>query len=226
MDDGKSSPERPGLQLADSPAPDTPASAGGAEPTDDALIQSTLAGDAAAFGQLVVRYQDRLHNSLYRFTGSADDASDIAQEAFVQAFTRLDRFRNDAAFFTWLYRIAMNRAISVSRKRREKVSLDGLRDRSPAREAGSGASGGGGLDPTCDAPPDARSLTNERVEMVHRALNTLAEEHRQVLVLREFDGLDYQEIAAVVSVPVGTVRSRLFRARSQLKDALAEYERE
>ena len=224
MTDGKLTRGEPGPELAASEACSGAAARPGAGPADatatqettpdSELIAASLTGDTAAFGRLVERHQDRLFNSLLRFTGSADDAQDIAQEAFVQAFTKLDRFRSDSAFFTWLYRIAMNRAISASRKRRERVSLDGM------NESGAGA------DPACHTPPEAPTIAAERVEMVHRALATLAEEHREVLVLREFDGLDYQEIAAIVAVPVGTVRSRLFRARSQLREALAPFERD
>ncbi|MEM8864020.1 MAG: sigma-70 family RNA polymerase sigma factor [Planctomycetota bacterium] len=175
---------------------------------DNRLIDAALAGDRSAFGQLVERHQDRLVNALVRFTGSPEDAHDIAQDALVQALTKLDRFRRDSAFFTWLYRIAFNRAVSVSRKRRERVSLDGLRE-------------DGGVEPNSTGPrPEEHTLGCERVELVHQALATLAEDHRQVLVLREFDGLDYQQIAEIVEVPVGTVRSRLFRARSQLREAL------
>jgi len=170
-----------------------------------------LAGESEAFGQLAERYQDRLYNALVRFTGSAEDARDIAQDALVQALVKLDRFRRDSAFYTWLYRIAFNRAVSVNRKRRERASLDTLRE-------------SGGVDPHATTPqPEQRAMSDERAGQVHQALATLADDHRQILVLREFEGLDYQEIAAVTDIPVGTVRSRLFRARTQLRDALADF---
>lgn len=178
---------------------------------DEALIDAALAGDQSAFGRLVERHQDRLYNTLLRFTGSPEDAQDIAQDALVQALLKLDRFRRDSAFFTWLYRIAFNRAVSLSRKRRERVSLDGLQ-----------ADGGLEAKSTTNQP-EQEALACERAELVHQALATLAEDHRQVLVLREFDGLDYEQIAAIIETPVGTVRSRLFRARSQLREALEPY---
>ena len=215
MDHGKSTTEvdatanRPPVCL-DQPA-DSQQCSGSGQPTDDQLIDAALAGDSDAFGRLAERYQDRLYNSLFQFTGSAEDARDIAQDALVQALVKLDRFRRDSAFFTWLYRIAFNRAVSVNRKRRERTSLDGLRE-------------AGGVDPHSSAPrPEETAMRDERAEQVHHALATLADDHRQILVLREFEGLDYQEIAAVTDVPVGTVRSRLFRARSQLRDALADF---
>lgn len=211
MDHGKPSLARPGLESGRgcAAAEDTLAENGG--PPDDHFIDRALAGDQAAFGGLVERYQDRLYNVLVRFTGSPEDARDITQDALVQALVKLDRFRRDSAFFTWLYRIALNRAVSVGRKRRERVSLDGLHEQ-------------GAPEPRSGGPrPEASALECERAELVHKALAELAEEHRQVLVLREFDGLDYQQIAEIVETAVGTVRSRLFRARSQLRDVLVGY---
>ena len=142
-------------------------------------------------------------------TGSAEDAQDIAQEAFVQAYLKLDTFGGRSAFYTWLYRIAFNCCVSHGRKRRERTSLDTLRESS-------------GLDPSDPADgPDQPALAAERCELLHAALGQLAEEHRQVIVLRELDGFDYKQIAEVLEVPIGTIRSRLFRARLQLKELLA-----
>ncbi|MEM6330277.1 MAG: sigma-70 family RNA polymerase sigma factor [Planctomycetota bacterium] len=188
------------------------------------MIAQAVAGDGVAFGRLVQRHQDRLYNALLRFTGSAEDAQDAAQEAFVQAYVKLDRFRSDASFYTWLYRIAMNRAISAGRKRRERVSLDAA-----GLAGGAGAVGGRPVDgggPVCDAPPDAGAIAAERVQSVHAAIARLAEDQRQVLVLRELEGMDYRQIAEVIGAPIGTVRSRLSRARAQLREALAPLELE
>lgn len=178
--------------------------------SDDAsLIAATLAGDTAAFGQLVGEYQDRLYNSLLRVLGSAEDAADIVQDAFVQAYTKLDTFRGTSAFYTWLYRIAFNLAMSHARKGRKATSLDGLK-----------AIAG---DEPMDGQPTAETgvLMQERAALVHVALAELNLEHRQIIVLREIDGLSYDEIAEILSVPVGTVRSRLFRARLELRELLA-----
>ena len=179
-------------------------------PLDDAqLIGQTLAGEPAAFGRLVERYQDRLVNSLYRVLGCAEDARDLAQDAFVQAFLKLESFRGTAVFYTWLYRIAYNLAMSHARKQRPARSLDF-------------AKAAGGHEPVDGQPtPHARLAGRERVELVHAALAELSAEYRQVVVLRELDGCRYHEIAEILELPIGTVRSRLFRARLELRDRLA-----
>lgn len=178
--------------------------------SDDAsLIAATLAGDTAAFGRLVGTYQDRLYNSLLRVLGSAEDAADIAQDAFVQAYTKLDTFRGSSAFYTWLYRIAFNLAMSHARRERKTASLDGMKSLI-------------GEEPM-DGQPTAEAgvLEQERAELVHAALAELSLDYRQILVLREIDGCRYDEIAEILDLPVGTVRSRLFRARMHMKDLLA-----
>jgi RNA polymerase sigma-70 factor (ECF subfamily) len=178
--------------------------------SDDApLIAATLAGDSAAFGQLVGLYQDRLYNSLLRVVGSAEDATDIVQDAFVQAYVKLDTFRGSSAFYTWLYRIAFNLAMSHARRGKKTTSLDSLKE----------AWGSEPMDG--QAAPHAGIEQREQVEMVHAALAQLSTEYRTILVLREIDGCRYEEIAEILNLPVGTVRSRLFRARVALRDQLA-----
>jgi RNA polymerase sigma-70 factor (ECF subfamily) len=178
--------------------------------SDDApLIAATLAGDSAAFGQLVGLYQDRLYNSLLRVVGSADDAADIVQDAFVQAFVKLDSFRGSSAFYTWLYRIAFNLAMSRARRERKTASLDGMKMLA-------------GHEPVDGQPaPEARFEQREQVAIVHAALDELSTEYRTILILREIDGCQYDQIAEILDVPLGTVRSRLFRARLALRDQLA-----
>ena len=177
--------------------------------SDDAsLIAATLAGDTAAFGRLVREYQDRLYNSLLRVLGSADDAADIVQDAFVQAYTKLDSFRGNSAFYTWLYRIAFNLAMSQRRREHREASLDQMKLLA-------------GAEPIDGQPAvEASVLQQERAELVHAALAELSFEHRQILVLREIDGCRYDEIAEILDLPVGTVRSRLFRARLEMRDLL------
>jgi RNA polymerase sigma-70 factor (ECF subfamily) len=176
---------------------------------DDGLIDRALAGQSAAYGELVFRYQDRLRASLQRLTGSAEEAEDVAQEAFVQAYLKLSSFQRSSRFYTWIYRIAFNQAISKSRKRRPRVSL------SVVQEAG-------GVEPIAETSgPTEPALQVERAELLHAAIAELEEDHRQVIVLREFEDMDYQQIAEVIDAPIGTVRSRLFRARAQLRDRLA-----
>jgi RNA polymerase sigma-70 factor (ECF subfamily) len=178
--------------------------------SDDApLIAATLAGDSAAFGQLVGRYQDRLYNALFRVLGSAEDARDIVQDAFVQAYTKLNTFRGSSKFYTWLYRIAFNLAMSHARRQRPTRSLERARD----------VFGG---EPVDGRPmPEANLTQREQVTLVHTALAALNPEYRQILVLRELEGCRYDEIAEILELPAGTVRSRLFRARLQLRDQLA-----
>jgi RNA polymerase sigma-70 factor (ECF subfamily) len=178
--------------------------------SDDAsLIAATLDGDTAAFGQLVGLYQDRLYNSLVRVTGSADDAADIVQDAFVQAYVKLNSFRSSSAFYTWLYRIAFNLAMSRARRTHRVASLDEMKASL-------------GSEPVDGQPtPEVNLQRREQVEMVQAALAELSTEHRTILVLREIEGCRYDQIAEILELPVGTVRSRLFRARMQLRDQLA-----
>lgn len=171
-------------------------------------IQAVRHGDAAAYGHLVRKYQDRLSNALLYVCGSHNEAEDVAQEAFVQAYLKLATFAGQSAFYTWLYRIAMNAAISRRRRRRDEESVDESRENT-------------GHEPhDVTEQAEERLLREERAVLVQRALRRLSEEHRAILVLREVDDLDYDEIAEVLGLPVGTVRSRLHRARLQLKEQL------
>lgn len=175
---------------------------------DSQLIRAACRGDSVAYGGLVRKYQDRLCTSLLHVCGSHDEAEDVAQDAFVQAYLKLSTFAGGSAFYTWLYRIAINAAISRRRRRREELSVEHTREVL-------------GLEPEDDAEQaEERLMREERAGQVQRALNSLTEEHRLILVLREIDGCDYDAIARVLDLPVGTVRSRLHRARLQLKEQL------
>jgi RNA polymerase sigma-70 factor (ECF subfamily) len=172
------------------------------------LVDEALAGDAAAFGQLVVQHQDRLHNALAHLLGSSDDAREVAQDAFVQAFVKLPSFSRRAAFYTWLYRIAFNLAMSRRRRKRSAFSLDGAREHA-------------GEEPTSRLErPEQAIEREERAGQVRAALDALSNEHRAILVLREIDDCSYENIAEILQMPVGTVRSRLHRARMELKSLL------
>lgn len=176
---------------------------------DRRLVQAALAGEKHAFGDLVERYQDRIFNTLMRMLGSRDDALDLTQDAFARAFVKLESFRGDAKFYTWLYRIAINLALS-HRRRRAAESLDVVKQNI-------------GQEPVSQQPTAAQDLIDrERAEQLQHALLQLSDEHRQILVLREFEGCNYQTIGEILEMPVGTVRSRLFRARLQLKEQLNE----
>ena len=175
-------------------------------PCDRELIDATLRGDSAAFGALVRRYQDRLLSAVFHVSGSRDEAEDVVQEAFVQAYLKLTSFAGGSSLYTWLYRIAFNTAISRRRKRRG--GLEQARDL-------------GGSEPTDETEPaEDRLLRKERAAVVQRALAQLPDDFRTVLVLREMEGCDYDTIAQILDLPIGTVRSRLHRARLQLKTEL------
>lgn len=179
--------------------------------TDAYLVEATLSGNRQAFGVLVERYQDRLFNTLVRVLGSRDDASEVLQDAFVQAYTKLESFKGNAQFYTWLYRVALNLACSFRRRnkrRRDEQSVDQIRELSGAEP----------VDPI--QTPEQTVLRCEQAEMVQAALLEISEEHRQILVLREMEDCSYETIAEILDLPVGTVRSRLFRARLQLKEQL------
>lgn len=174
------------------------------------LVEQAQQGDSAAFGQLVRNYQDRLFSSMLHVLGSADEAEDVTQDAFVQAYLKLATFKRSSSFYTWIYRIAFNRAITTRRRRREVVSVDESRE-------------SGGEEPldTADGPGE-QMMRQERARQIQVALGLLSEEHRAILVLREVEGCDYDMIAEILGITVGTVRSRLHRARSQMRDHLKQ----
>lgn len=179
--------------------------------TDAELIAESLRGQTEAFGQLVVRFQTRLFHSLVSMLGSAEDARDVAQDTFVQAFQKLHTFRGQSAFYSWIFRIALNTAASHRRKRqRVLVSIEAAREQSGLELP----------DMHPHSQPDSGLETSERQAAVRTALGELTEEFRTVLVLKEIDGLRYEEIAEIVDCPIGTVRSRIHRARLELRNRL------
>jgi RNA polymerase sigma-70 factor (ECF subfamily) len=177
---------------------------------DRLLIELTLNGDRTAFDRLVLRYQDRLYGSLVHVLGDQADAQDVAQEAFIQAYRNLKGFRGQSAFYSWLYRIALNSSFSLRRRRRPTLSIDRQRE----------LLGVDAVDPA--GRPECVLEQQEEIALVRQALSDLPEEYRAILVLREFDRHEYEEIAEILNVAIGTVRSRLHRARLQLKERLEE----
>ncbi|MEM9825663.1 MAG: sigma-70 family RNA polymerase sigma factor [Planctomycetota bacterium] len=172
------------------------------------LIDQALRGDRAAFTMLVRRHQERLFASMLQVTGSADEAEDVVQDAFIRAFLKLDTFQQNSQFFTWLYRIAFNSALSRRRRKRPNVSLEHYREMT-------------GDDIQSDtAGVDESMLRGETVDLVQTAISQLTENHRRVLVLREMDEMSYEQIAEILEISIGTVRSRLNRARGQLKQTI------
>ena len=177
---------------------------------DQELIADCLSGQTHAFGDLVTRYQNRLFNTLVTVLGSTEDAHDVAQDAFVSAFQKLHTFRGHSAFYSWLFRIALNSAVSRKRKSRVAVSIDVAREKS-------------GVEPTDRHPaarPEHALETIETQSAVRAALAELAEEFRTALVLKEMEEMSYEEIAQIVGCPIGTVRSRIHRARLELREKL------
>lgn len=183
---------------------------------DNRLIAECRAGNPAAFGELVSRYQDRLFNTVLRVVNNAEDARDVVQEAFLLAYQALHSFKGDSLFFTWLYRIAVNTAMSLKRKQKPMLRIhaagDGDRPLDP-------------LDPAEESRPGHALEMAEEERAVHDALARLSPEHRAVLVMKDMDGMKYEQIAEVLGVPVGTIRSRLHRARLEMRDVLTQQEK-
>ena len=189
--------------------------------TDQSLIEACLAGRREAFGQLVERYQHRLFHSLVHLLGSTEDAQDAAQDALILAFEKLGTFRGESQFYSWLFRIAYNSAVSSKRKpgssKRKtgpmSVSLEARRDAS-------------GLEPADLNPSTEPSFgldVSDRQRLVQQALGELSDELREAIVLKEVEQMSYEEIAEVVGIPLGTVRSRIHRARMELRQKLAAF---
>ena len=175
---------------------------------DDELIELTLNGQREAFGLLVRKYQDRLYNGMVQILRSGPEAEDTIQEAFILALTKLHTFKGKSNFFTWLYRISYNVAMTRLRRRKPTVSIDS-------------AVADVQLDFPDDQPlADDRLVKQERAKQLMEALDEMSEEHRAILVLREMEEMDYSEISEVLEMPIGTVRSRLHRARIQFRELL------
>lgn len=169
------------------------------------LVSRARAGDREAFGALVEQYRDNVYRLAYRMCGNAYDADEAAQEAFVAAWRALPNFRGDAKFSTWLYRLTTNAAIDVMRREKRHQTVGDGEMIEVADDA--------------DSPQETVERT-EQQEAVQEALATLSEEYREVLLLRYMEELDYAEIAEVLKLPSGTVKSRINRAKAALKAAL------
>lgn len=177
--------------------------------TDQQLVARVQKGDSRAFDMLVLKYQHKIFSLISRYVRDADDVQDVAQEAFIKAYRSLPSFRGDSAFYTWLYRIAINTAKNhlVSRSRRPPGSDVEVEDAEYFES-------GGGLR-TIETPENA--LFGEELKtVVQEAISALSEDLRTAIMLREFDGLSYEDIADIMDCPVGTVRSRISRAREAI----------
>ena len=185
-----------------------------ASDTDQQLVQRAQRGDLRAFDLLVLKYQGRIAALVSRYVSDAGEVEDVTQEAFIKAYRALGKFRGDSAFYTWLYRIAANAA-------KNHLVAKGRRPGADATiEDAEGFDEGGMLSES--ASPEALAMGGELAEVVESALNALPDELKAALILREFDGLSYDDIADVLGCPVGTVRSRIFRAREAIDQRVKE----
>lgn len=179
--------------------------------TDQELITESVSGQTEAFDLLILRYQDRLYNALVQILRNREDARDAVQESFVMAWTKLATFRGEAGFYSWLFRVSYN--VAMSRQRKKKLPTTSINN-----QLASGSITP--IDHHQDAKPSHRMETTERQQIVQTALENLPEEYRTVLVLKEIENFKYEQIAEIVGVPLGTVRSRIHRARGLLREHL------
>ncbi len=178
-------------------------------PADDQvdfeLVRAALDGQVSAFESLVSSCQNRLFHAMVHVTGSLEEAEDVVQEAFVQAYLKLDTFQMNSRFYTWVYRIAFNNALSRKRRKKPAFSLEQSREQT----------GGEPVSPLDNA--EERLIQTEQIAAVQAAIKELSDDHRIILVLRDMQNMSYEDIAEILGMPMGTVRSRLNRARGQLR---------
>ena len=176
---------------------------------DLALVQRVQRGDKSAFDLLVLKYQHKIGHLVTRYVHDVHESQDVTQEAFIKAYRGLKNFRGDSAFYTWLYRIAINTAKNHLVTRSRKISDSGI-DAADAEQFDSGAA------LRENASPDRVMATEEIARVVQETIELLPEDLRTAITLREFDGMSYEEIAEAMDCPIGTVRSRIFRAREAI----------
>lgn len=181
------------------------------------LVRRAKEGDADAYGALVGLYQERIYSMIYNMTGNHDEADDLTQEAFIKGFRSLKSFKENSSFFTWIYRIAVNKTINTlkSQRRKRTTSLDGLIDeRDGDRSA---------YNPASSDTPRRQAGLKELREQLNAAMQSLSEKHRIVLTMHDIQGMPHEEIRKVLNCSNGTVRSRLHYARKQLQVKLSNY---
>jgi len=188
--------------------------------TDEHLVEQFLQGNMSAFEELVIRYEQKVFQLAFRLSGNPDDASDLAQEAFLKVYKSLEQWRGKATFSTWLYRIVTNTFLDDMRKRKRRplvaLSLDAsipTEDGEVLREF-----------PSTDPSPEQEYLQRELQQIVLTALSELAPDYRVVLALRDIQGHTYEEIAQITQLNIGTVKSRISRARAAMRKKLLETE--
>jgi len=188
-----------------------------AQAQDVELVKAARQGDMRAYDQLVQRYQERIYATVYHMTSNHEDANDLAQETFIKAYSALKSFKGDSSFYTWVYRIAVNKTINFLKQRKNKVSLslndlDFNVENNPELVAF-----------VSDKTPRRDIALSELQEKLNVALQKLSDVHRMVVTLHDVQGLSHEEIATIMDCNVGTVRSRLFYARQQLQAYLSDY---
>jgi RNA polymerase sigma-70 factor (ECF subfamily) len=184
---------------------------------DRSLVERAQAGDSRAFEMLVVKYQRRIERLISRMVRDADLVHDVAQETFIRAYRALGQFRGESAFYTWLYRIAVNTAKkTLVELKRDPVSTDSAR----ARPGEDDETYRNDHELSHGETPEALLASKEIAATVNAAIDALSEDLRQAITLREIEGLSYEEIADVMNCPIGTVRSRIFRAREAIASRL------
>lgn len=212
-------PQRPTAKASIPPPPATAGSGRAAPATveDAELVRQAQRGRLEAYDELVRRYQERIYATVYHMTANHEDANDLAQETFVKAFRALRSFRGGSSFYTWLYRIAVNKTINFLKQRRHRTHMS-LND----------------LDVSAEHDPDLVALISDQTprrevalaelqEKLNAAMQKLSEDHRLVVTLHDVQGLPHEEIAKIMNCNIGTVRSRLFYARQQLQGYLSDY---
>jgi RNA polymerase sigma-70 factor (ECF subfamily) len=184
---------------------------------DRRLIAESVQGNREAFSELVTRYQGRLYNAAVRLVDTPEDAADVVQDAFLNAFQSIRSFKGDSEFFTWMYRIAFNVAVTLKRRKKAALSLNAL-------EPGRNGKTHEPVDRSDYVKPGVALQRSEEEKLLYSAIGRLSSEHRDVLVMKEIDGLKYEEIADLLKIPIGTVRSRLNRARFELRGLLEPHD--
>ena len=188
-----------------------------APPEDLELVKRAQRGDLSAYDELVRRYQERIYATVYHMTANHEDANDLAQEAFIKGFQALRSFKGSSSFYTWVYRIAVNKTINFLKQRKHRTQMS-LND----------------LDFNAEHDPDLLALVSEKTprrevnlaelqEKLNEALQRLSEVHRLVVILHDVQGMSHEGIAKIMDCNIGTVRSRLFYARQQLQAYLSDY---
>lgn len=185
------------------------------------LVERSRRNDLQAFEQLVQIYQNKVYGLCYQLTGNYNDSQDLAQEVFIKAYSSIKTFKNQSDFGTWLHRIAVNTWINIQRKRkrRQEVSIDAPLKTENGEEMSREI-------PSLEATPLETVESKELNALVNKAIQQLSYEHRAVLVLREIEGYSYEEIAQIMDCSIGTVRSRINRARKAMKEQVLKLYRE